>query len=315
MHRRGELQRRVLLAATVMSLLAAHADKIARADLTTALVPVYTYPGTDPASWTQLDQSANQINVDAIVNPASGPGTITDPNYVAAIAALDATKYGKAFGYIKTGFGGQSLSAMEADVDAYRSLYGGQNFAGFFLDQMSINATTLSTYQAIYNYIKSIPGTSYTVIGNPGNPFIFPLTPDQVLSTADQLVIFEGPNTAPNPGDPGFNNYPYPGTGLTEWWQNYPSSRFANIIHDAPASSLLSDMSKAQGLNAGSIFVTDGTGGNPYNGLPSYWDQEVAALPSAAPEPSSLVLATVCGIVGSAAAALRSRRLAQRNGG
>ena len=302
MHRRGEVQRCVLMTAAVPFLLAAHAGQNARAELTTALVPMYTYPGTDPTSWTHLDQSANQINIDAIINPASGPGTFTDTNYVAAIANLDATKYGRAFAYIRTDFGTRDLSAVEADIQSYRTLYGGNKFAGFFIDQMNIPAN-LGLYQSIYNYIRSIPGSSYTVIGNPGSPFIFPLTPDQVLSTADQLVIFEGPNTALNPGDPGFNDYPY---GLN-WFQNpsYSSRRFANIIHDAPESSLLSDLSKAQSLNAGSIFITDGTGGNPYDGLPSYWDQEVASLPTPTPEPSSLVVAAFCGIVGSTVAVLR----------
>jgi len=48
---------------------------------TTALVPAYFYPGGSTLGyWNQLDQAANNINVDVIVNPASGPGTMTDPN-------------------------------------------------------------------------------------------------------------------------------------------------------------------------------------------------------------------------------------------
>jgi hypothetical protein len=322
MHRRGKLQRGVLLAAAVTFLVAAYAGKSAKAEITTALVPMYTYPGIDPASWTDLDQSANKIHIDAIINPNNGPGTFTDTNYVAAIANLDATKYGKAYGYIKTGFGGQSLSAMEADVRGYLNLYGGKNFAGFFLDQMSILPSTLSTYQQLYTYIKTLPGFSFSVIGNPGSPFLNGVSPTDFMSTADQLVIFEGPNTAPGPFDPGFDNYPY---GLPQWFRDFPSSRIANIIHDVPADSgdpthsaaMLSDLSKAQGLNAGSIFVTDGTGGNPYDHLPSYWDQEVALIALNTPEPSSLLVATACGIVATAIAALRSRRRDRnlRNGG
>ena len=59
------------------------------------------------------------------------------------------------------------------------------------------------------------------------------------------LVIFEGPNTAPKAGDPGFNDYPY---GLN-WFQSYSSSRFTNIIFSAPAGSLQTDFNKAQGLS------------------------------------------------------------------
>jgi hypothetical protein len=271
---------------------------------------MYIDPGVDYAPWTQLDNSANSKNIDAIINPDSGPGPSVDPSYVKAIGDVNATRYGKAFAYVYTNFGSRDISLVEADIQKYLSLYGANNFAGFFIDQMNIPAN-LSYYQSLYNYIKQDVGSSYTVIGNPGNPFIFPLTPDQVLSTADQLVIFEGPNTAP-PGDPGFNNYPYPDTGLTEWWQNYPSSRFANIIYDTPEGSLQSDFNKAQGLNAGSIYVTMDSS---YGSLPSYWDQEVAMLPTPTPEPSSLIVATACGLVACAVGSLRGRSRTQRNGG
>jgi hypothetical protein len=312
------------MTAAVMLLLAAHAGQSARADITTALVPMYVYPaGTDLDKWTKLDESANKVNIDAIVNQQSGHVTFYDPNYAKAIAKLDATRYGKAFAYISTftPSGIRSLSDMESDIEAYRNFYGGKSFAGFFIDQMSITTTTLSTYQQLYDYIKTIPGSSYSVIGNPGIPYIYYssptdyLTADQVLSTADQLVIFEGPNTAPDSTSAGFDRYPY---GL-DWFQHYPSSRFANIVYGTPDSTTMqNDFAKAQGLNAGSIYITDGTGGNPYDHLPSYWDQEVAMLPTPpTPEPSSLVVAAVCGIVGGAIAALRSRRRnrTQRNGG
>ena len=108
---------------------------------------MYVYPaGTGLDSWTQLDESANKVNIDAIVNQQNGHLTFFDPNYAAAIAKLDATKYGKAFAYISTDFGIRSLSDMESDIQAYRTYYGGKSFAGFFIDQMSIPAN-LSPYQ------------------------------------------------------------------------------------------------------------------------------------------------------------------------
>jgi hypothetical protein len=48
---------------------------------------------------------------------------------------------------------------------------------------------------------------------------------------------------------------------------------------------MLADLSKAVSLNAGLVYFTDGTGGNPYDHLPSYWDQEVAAIAAFVPEP------------------------------
>ena len=72
---------------------------------------------------------------------------------------------------------------------------------GMFLANTTINNTpvdTLPYYQSLYGYIKGL-SASYTVIGNPGQPFLNGVTPQQYLSTADVFDIFEGPNTAPSP--------------------------------------------------------------------------------------------------------------------
>ena len=52
---------------------------------------------------------------------------------------------------------------------------------------------------------------------------------------------------------------------------------------------MLADLSKAVQLNAGYVYITDQTLPNPYAQLPSYWDQEVAAI-ATLPEPGSLTI-------------------------
>ncbi len=282
----------------------------ARAGLT-ALVPAYFYPGGSTLSdWDQLDQAAQKINLDVIVNPASGPGTVTDPNYVSAIQNLNATPYGKAFGYISTDFGTRPIGDVEADIQGYLNLYG-NHFAGFFIDQMAILPGTLAYYQSISSYIKTLD-PSYTVIGNPGSPFLNGVSPANFLSTADVMNTFEGPNTAPSLGSPGFDAYPY---GLN-WFQSEPSDRISNVVYDVPAntgdpsqsSAMLADLSKAIQLNAGTVYFTDGTGGNPYSALPSYWDQEVTAIAAASvPEPGTFVLMASACLLSSLTVALRRR--------
>jgi hypothetical protein len=295
MSRVGRIMSRLVLTVPVALLLAVTPTSQARAGIT-ALVPAYFYPGGSTLTyWDQLDQSAQTINLDVIVNPASGPGTTTDPNYLSAIENLNATAHGKVFGYISSDFGSRPLADVESDIQAYLNLYGNR-FAGFFIDQMSILPSTLSYYQSIYHYIKGL-GPSYTVIGNPGNPFLNGVSPNSFLSTANVLNIFEGPNIAPSPGAAGFDAYPY---GLN-WFLSYPSDRFSNVVFDVPAdagnpsqsSAMLADLSKAISLNAGTVYFTDGTGSNPYDHLPSYWDQEVAAISAASvPEPGALTTMT-----------------------
>ncbi len=140
-------------------------------------------------------------------------------------------------------------------------------------------------------------GTSYEVIGNPGSPYLNGVSPADYLSTADILNIFEGPNTAPSPGAPGFDAYPY---GVN-WFQSYSSSQLSNIVFAAPTDAdMLADVSRAVQLNAGSLYVTDQTQTNPYAQLPSYWNEEVSAIQSL-PKPGTLTqiasAAVCCSVV------------------
>jgi len=255
-----------------------------------------------------MTAAAGMVPLTAIFNPDSGPGPSTDPNYVAALTNLE-TAGGYVVAYLPTNFGGIPLANIESQVQAYRTQYGSL-INGFFIDQMNITPSTLSYYQAIDSYIKSL-NPAYSVFGNPGSPFLNGVSPQDYLSTADVLNIFEGPNTAPSLGAPGFDAYPY---GLN-WFQSYSSSQFSNIIYDVPAdlgspgtsAAMLADLNRAAQLNAGDIYITDQGLPNPYAQLPSYWDQEVAALHAqdvSMPEPGALgylVGATLCGSLAVAA--------------
>jgi hypothetical protein len=247
------------------------------------IVPAYFYPGTGGPrgvgdGWTALASAATKVPVTAILNRASGPGTTADPNYVAAIKNLE-NSGGKVVGYVFTNFGMRPAAEVEADIKSYITLYG-SSIDGFFLDQMNVVPGTLSYYKSLDNYIKGL-SASDLVIGNPGQPFLNGVSPTDYLSTADIFNIFEGSHS-------DFQTYP---SGQT-WYQSYPSSRFSNIIYDVPSSSLLSDINRAESLNAGNLFLSDQNLPNPYGQLPSYWDQEVsaAAAPASVPEPNSLSL-------------------------
>src|SRR5690242_14938523 len=50
------------------------------------LVPAYFYPaGRGLAEWDKLFRSSARADVVAIMNPASGPGSQADPNYIAIV--------------------------------------------------------------------------------------------------------------------------------------------------------------------------------------------------------------------------------------
>jgi hypothetical protein len=273
------------------------------------IVPAYFYPGTGGPGgvgdgWADITAAASQVPVTAVFNPDSGPlPGPADPNYVNAMTNLENAS-GKVVAYVFTDDGSTPLATVESQISTYITQYGSL-INGLYLDGMSVTPSTLSYYQSIDSYIKGL-NSSYTVVGNPGQPFLNGVTPTDYLSTGDIVDIFEGPNTAPS-GDPGFNNYPY---GLN-WFESYPSNRFDNTIYDVPtASDMEADLSQAAQLNAGYVYITDLNTPNPYAQLPSYWDQEVAAIVSL-PEPGVMVVLPVvaCGLIGARRAGRTQRPL------
>jgi hypothetical protein len=270
------------------------------------LVPAYFYPinagvGGD---WGQMATAASKIPVTAIMNPDSGP--IPGPansDYVTAITNLE-NAGGSVVAYVATWYAGThdpvkgDLSYVESEINLYISQYGSL-IKGFFLDQMTNDSSSadLTYYSTLYSYIKGLPG-SHQVIGNPGTS-----TTEDYLKPgtrgADTLVTYENDGQA----------QPYASAPPASWVTSYSPDHFANIIYNEPLQNMMADSSLAAQRNVGSIFVTDqGQGGsNPYAQLPSYWDQEVAAIQSlnAVPEPGALTRLASAALFGSVAAAAR----------
>ncbi len=248
------------------------------------LVPAYFYPGTggsggpgETDGWAQLAAAASQIPVTAIFNPNSGPlpGS-PDPNYVTAMTNLE-NAGGKVVAYVPTFYTATPLATVEGYITTYIGQYG-KLINGFFVDQMTNdnNASDLAYYHTLYTFIKGL-SPSYQVIGNPGtNTVPDYLTPN--TQGADTLVTYEN--------EAQF----YAGTPPAPWTSGYPRNDFANIIHtQSSVQGMMADIALAASRNVGSVYVTDQVLPNPYAQLPSYWDQEVAAIKSV-PEPGSLTL-------------------------
>ncbi len=223
----------------------------ARADLG-LLVPAYFYPTTGGPGgvgdgWAAMAAAANQVNVTAIFDPASGPGSSYNPDYGAALHGLESATYGQAVAYIYTDYGNISLSTVEGEVLTYISQYGstspyGNLINGFFLDAMSTDPAEVSYYNQLYTFIKSL-SPSYQVIANAGTT-----TNEAYLTTptADTIVTYEN--------DVAY----YAGTTPPSWVYNYPASQFANIIYDeSSVAGMISDINLANQRNVGSVYVTD----------------------------------------------------------
>lgn len=224
----------------------------------TQKVAVPSYFDPDSSGWSQMEQSAS-ISSLAIINPDNGPGASQDQNYVDQVT--QAEKAGmRIVGYIATGYAKdatRSLAATEHDVDTYYRWY--PNLNGILVDEASSDCGTpySSYYKPLYNYIKQ-KGTDVTVILNPGTN-----TGECYMAAADIIVNFDDTyanyvNWSPDP-----------------WVMRYSADHFWQIIHATNLANMPQAIVYAKSRHAGWVYVTDRTEPDPFDLLPSYWNDEL----------------------------------------
>lgn len=234
---------------------------VASADNLEVVVPAYFYPSPQGSPWSELTAAADRVPVTAILNPASGPGSSRDTNYVAAVSQLR-TAGGRVIGYVPTGFGSRSLADVFADINAYQDFY---EIDGIFIDEMNnLGAqAVLNYYGQVYSHIKSVDA-NWEVMGNPGTN-----TTESFLSrpVADRLIITE---------DVGSR---YEAFSPSAWVSDHGSARFIHLVHSEPsAEAMRSDIETAVSRNAGGLYITDDTLPNPWDRLPDYWADELSTI-------------------------------------
>ncbi len=213
------------------------------------IIPLYIYPGS---TWTQVrtaKASNPTVPIIAVINPSNGVGTF-DPVYQSSILQL---RQGGVvvLGYIDTARGAISSASVQAAMRSYMQWYG---VDGVFLDNMNNASGVESYYASLTAYAKSI-GMTFTV-GNAGTD-----TLPSYVGTVDNIVIHE--------------NAFYP--SLTASWRGpYARSNFSTLVYGSPLDF---NQIKAMSNFVGYVYVTDNpNASNPWNTLPPYFANEVAAL-------------------------------------
>lgn len=233
------------------------------------LLPLYSYPNWyEPENylWSDVASAAQQVPIVAIINPNNGPDG-QPPNQDYERGLKDLRESGVAIlGYVYTKYGDRPLSEVEQDIALYNNYY---NLNGIFLDETASNAQKLDYYQDIYRYIKNQTNLKQVII-NPGTH-----TDEGFLTrpVADIAVIFEDNSQA-------WQKYiPQP------YVSKYKQEHFASLIHSvADAATMKRHLKDAVARNIGYIYVTDDSptdgDGDPWNSLPSYWQEEIDYLQS-----------------------------------
>lgn len=264
------------------------------------MVPAYFYPSTTSGVCTDanfIELASQGSCVIAIVNPANGPGTSLNSDYDICLDSIS-TAGNQVFGYVYSGYGSRSMSAIETDIDRWQNYYG-DYLSGIFVDETvtfwQIDSTNEAFYDDIFDYIKST-NAAWEIIINPGT-----VSPSQFVDgtnvRVDYAVMFENdydrydPATAlSNPSASCEDNLwttsqgtfgPGPWCPLVPNWDgvngvidgvdtgSFSPTKFVTMIYDG--SDYASAWSLASAVGVDVFYMTDDILSNPWDTLPSYF--------------------------------------------
>jgi hypothetical protein len=220
---------------------------------TGTMVPLYTRP-TDP-SWAALiaaKQAHPNVPVLAVVNPSNGPGASISKDYTDGINRLIAANI-RVIGYVWTSYGERAEADVKKDIDTWKSFY--PQVTGIFFDEQSNKVGFESYYRNLTEYSRS-RGLTFT-IGNPGQD-----TKPSYIGTVDLILIYE------SSGIPDMSR-------LTGWHTEHDRRNFGVIPYGIGFDKSFIQAAKPY---VSYIYLTSDVLPNPWDSLPSYFGDLMAAL-------------------------------------
>jgi hypothetical protein len=217
------------------------------------IVPLYTRPNDE--SWPALiaaKKAHPTVAIIAVVNPASGPGSAVEADYTAGIAKLIAANI-RVLGYVGTDYTAKTPATVKADIDRWKMFY--PTLQGIFFDEQSNKAEDVAYYRDLSQYAKS-KGLSYTV-GNPGAD-----TAEAFVGAMDMMLIYE------SDGIPELSR-------LQGWHTKHAPSNFGIIPY---ATAMDAAFVREARKHVGYIYLQNDDQPNPWDSLPTYFDDLLEAL-------------------------------------
>lgn len=220
-------------------------------------IPAYAYPGSE--AWAGFVAGAVATGGFMVMNPASGPGSVIDEVYVSAVAEAQAQGV-LVLGYVPTGYGLREADEVDGDVNQYAFWYG---VDGIFFDEVASDCPAFAPWYAeraeAANGLDA-DGDAF-IAYNPGV-----ITCADYLDAADVLVVAE---------DQLGNLHNFE---AADWMADVDPGRFWLLAHDTSASVLGDALQWVRDNGIGWVYLTNDRMPNPWDALPSYWDEEVGAV-------------------------------------
>jgi len=223
------------------------------------LVPAYFYPaGKGEKEWERLLAAPEEAGVVVIVNPASGPGRRVDANYTKVMEQAKKSKV-TLIGYVSTSYGKRKTEEVKADVDQWVRFY--PSIQGIFFDEQASGTEQLEQLASLCEHVRKTHKLSL-VVTNPGT-----VCDEKYLTrpVSDVACLYEGHER--------WDRFTPPA-----WAKDLNPDRIAALAYQVPAADMPKYLRQAHDRRGGWIYITDDKGNNPWDQLPTYWEEELKEL-------------------------------------
>jgi hypothetical protein len=251
-------------------------------------LPLYVDPLIEPDVWSRVGASPHGTVALVVANVANGPGLEPDDRWTDVASSV--TDRGiPVLGYVDNGYLGMTRRKSRAGGTSARAwmrqivqdaenwhVFLGRHFGGVFLDSVpnSLDPTEVASWTKMYSQFTTRfrhDHPNALVVLNTGNA-----APRSYGDLADSIVTYEG-RYADYLAEPGSS--PYAFSPLA--WSARDVCQIWHIVYAVPSVPALKKvLQKSYVRECSNVFVTDSALPNPYSGLPSYWDEEIAAVAS-----------------------------------
>jgi hypothetical protein len=209
------------------------------------VVPAYFRPELRPDDWELLAKHAPQVRL-VTLNVANGPGTQPDLAFFPALDRLREAGVAIA-GYVDTNYGQRPARDALADLDKFLKWY---QVTGVCFDRVSVTAEHLGYYAALSRDARR-SGARVVLFNHGAHPL------EAYAEHANVLGTFEGPWRA------------YLKLAVPRWTRSRPADKFYHVVYAVPRENYDHAFLLAMRRRAGSVYITDRAGRNPYDCLPA----------------------------------------------
>lgn len=222
-------------------------DGTSQAPLSSRLVvPAYFHPNIRPGDWEWLATNASAVSL-VVLNIFNGPSSAPEGPFKDVAERLREAGV-RIVGYVDTNYGDRPAGEVMTELGQYQDWY---DVSGVCLDRVASDPGKLAYYGAMSARVRKMGAD--VVFFNHG------VYPDEGYAKhADLLGTFEGPWTA-------YRQLDVPRWAAAHW----PDSKFYHVVHSVPPERLGEAVQLAIRRHAAFFYVTERSGGNPYDRLPA----------------------------------------------